>query len=91
MLGADHIFMIPIRSDFHQTIYKRVQFSPFFFPLKNYMSSKGINILIYISKPILNMPILKILRTANSPLPILNMPILKILRTADSPLSILTN
>jgi hypothetical protein len=49
VLGGYHIFMIPIGSAFHKTIYKRVWFS-LFFPLKFYMLGKGINIYIYILK-----------------------------------------
>jgi hypothetical protein len=51
--------MIPIRSNFHKIIYKRVRFSPnFIFTL-----GKGINIFLKI-KPILTMLVLKNLKIA---------------------------
>jgi hypothetical protein len=69
VLGGYHIFMMPAKSGFHKTIYKRVWFS-LFSPPKIYMLGKGINIYI-LKKPILNMLVFKIMRTTSSPLRVL--------------------
>ncbi len=69
-VGRVSHFMMPSGSGLHKTIYKRVWFSPFFFPPKIYMPRKGGNIYIY--RLVLNMPVLEILRTTGSPLSVLS-------------------
>jgi hypothetical protein len=56
--------MIPIGSNFHKTIYKRVKFS-LFFPPTFFMIGKGINIFLKI-KSILILLVLEILKITSS-------------------------
>ncbi len=74
MLDWYHIFMILVRFNFHKTICKRVQLSPFFFSQKFICRARES---IYI-KLVFNMTIFEILRSASSPLSILTNRILLI-------------